>query len=95
MPYRYRSYDLALPALARADRQAGRHVRRPRLEAFATPAALRAAYDLLVFPGHTEYVTTALYDLVEGFRDLGGNLMFLSANNFFRRVDPARRRTSS
>jgi hypothetical protein len=40
-----------------------------------------------VFPGHTEYVTTAIYDLVSGFRDRGGNLMFLSANNFFRRVD--------
>ena len=35
----------------------------------------------------------AEYDLVEGFRDLGGNLMFLSANNFFWRVD--REETSS
>ena len=32
-------------------------------------------------------MSTRLYDLVEGFRDLGGNLLFLSANNFFRRVD--------
>jgi hypothetical protein len=32
-------------------------------------------------------VTTRLYDLVTGYRDLGGNLMFLSANNFFRRID--------
>jgi hypothetical protein len=32
-------------------------------------------------------VTQAVYDLVTGFRDLGGNLIFLSANNFFRRVD--------
>jgi hypothetical protein len=32
-------------------------------------------------------VTSRLYDLVQGFRDLGGNLMFLAANNFFRRVD--------
>ena len=55
--------------------------------AFASPEALRASYDLIVFPGHTEYVSTRLYDLVEGFRDLGGNLLFLSANNFFRRVD--------
>ena len=28
-----------------------------------------------------------MYDLVSGFRDRGGNLAFLSANNFFRRVD--------
>jgi hypothetical protein len=48
---------------------------------------LRLAYELLVFPGHHEYVTAAEYDAVEGFRDLGGDLMFLSANNFFWRVD--------
>ena len=52
-----------------------------------TGAQLAAAYDLLVFPGHHEYVTEAEYDAVTGFRDAGGNLMFLSANNFFWRVD--------
>jgi N,N-dimethylformamidase beta subunit-like, C-terminal len=45
------------------------------------------AYSLIVFPGHHEYVTTREYDAVERYRDLGGNLMFLSANNFFWRVD--------
>src|SRR5262249_18747333 len=49
--------------------------------------ALAAAYDLIVFPGHHEYVTGREFDAVEHFRDLGGNLAFLSANNFFRRVD--------
>ena len=43
-------------------------------------------YDLIVFPGHTEYVTTTEFDAVARYRDLGGNLMFLSANNFFYRV---------
>ena len=47
---------------------------------------LAAAYDLIVFPGHTEYVTDHEYDVVQGYRDLGGNLAFLSANNFFWRV---------
>ncbi len=47
---------------------------------------LAAIYDLIVFPGHTEYVTTHEYDLIEQYRDAGGNLIFLSANNFFRRV---------
>ena len=47
---------------------------------------LAAAYDLLVFSGHHEYVTRQEYDAVEGFRDRGGNLMFLSANNFYREV---------
>jgi hypothetical protein len=32
-------------------------------------------------------VTAREYDLVEGFRNLGGNLLFLSANNFFWRVE--------
>ena len=51
-----------------------------------SPQALRAAYDLIVFPGHTEYVTSRLYDLITVYRDLGGRLIFLSANNFFRHV---------
>jgi hypothetical protein len=57
------------------------------LEHAATPRALAAAYDLIVFAGHHEYVTTREYDLVEGYRDLGGNLLFLSANNYFWRVE--------
>jgi hypothetical protein len=50
-------------------------------------ATLSRAYDLIVFSGHHEYVTEHEYDAVLGFRDRGGNLMFLSANNFFWRVD--------
>lgn len=41
----------------------------------------------LVFPGHTEYVTEHAYDVVHRFRDLGGRLIFLSANDFFWRVE--------
>jgi hypothetical protein len=48
--------------------------------------ALAAAYDLIVFPGHHEYVTEREYEAVEQYRDLGGNLAFLSANNFFWKV---------
>jgi N,N-dimethylformamidase beta subunit-like, C-terminal len=47
---------------------------------------LAAAYDLVVFEGHEEYVLPHEYDVVQRFRDLGGNLMFLSANNFFWKV---------
>ena len=87
VPYRYRSYDLAFQhflaqQLKRVDLYADED-----LERFKTPQDLRNAYDLIVFPGHTEYVTARVYDLTQGFRDLGGNLLFLSANNFFRRVD--------
>ena len=87
VPYRYRSYDLSfLHWLARTGKQVDFYADED-LESFVNGDALRAAYDLVVFPGHEEYVTTHAYDVVERYRDLGGNLMFLSANNFFRRVD--------
>jgi len=86
VPYRYRSYDLGFQHwLAQTGKRAD-IMSDEDLELFATPADLRAAYDLLVFPGHTEYVTGRVYDLVEAFRDKGGNLMFLAANNFFRKI---------
>jgi hypothetical protein len=47
---------------------------------------LARAYALIVFPGHHEYVTTNEYNAVTGFRNRGGNLMFLSADDFFWRV---------
>jgi hypothetical protein len=57
------------------------------LESFATGDDLRRSYDLVVFPGHSEYMTAHVYDVVERFRDLGGRLVFLSANNFFWKVE--------
>jgi len=57
------------------------------LEHVRSPAALAHAYSLVVFAAHHEYVTEHEYDLVEGYRNLGGNLMFLSANNFYWRVE--------
>jgi hypothetical protein len=56
------------------------------LEQVASGDVLARAYDLIVFPGHHEYVAPREYDAVERYRDLGGNLMFLSANNFFYKV---------
>jgi hypothetical protein len=55
-------------------------------EGRASGDELARAYDLIVFPGHTEYVETPLYDAIERYRDLGGNLAFLSANNLFWRI---------
>lgn len=57
------------------------------LEGFKRARTLARLYDLIVFPGHEEYVTTHVYDLVADYRNLGGNLMFLSATNFLWRVD--------
>lgn len=87
VPYRFRSYDLAfLHWLARTGKQADFYSDED-LVLFATGDDLRKAYDLVIFPGHEEYVTAHAFDVVERYRDVGGNLAFLASNNFFRRVE--------
>jgi hypothetical protein len=56
------------------------------LERVASGDDLARLYDLVIFSGHEEYVTTHNYDVIQRYRDLGGNLAFLSADNFFRKV---------
>ena len=86
VPFRFRDWDLAfIDWLNRAGRTVD-YLSDDDLEAAASGEELARAYDLLVFPGHEEYVTPHAYDVVERFRDLGGNLAFLAANNFFWRV---------
>jgi hypothetical protein len=87
VPYNFRRYDLPfLHWLALTGRDVD-VLAQSDLEAVRSPRVLASAYDLIVFPGHHEYVTRREYDVVERFRDLGGNLLFLSANNFFWRVE--------
>ena len=86
VPYRWRSYDLQFQRWLASRGHAVDTYADEDIELFRTPEQLRAAYDLIIFPGHTEYVTSRLFDLIEGFRNLGGRLIFLSANNFFREV---------
>jgi hypothetical protein len=86
VPYHFRRYDLPfLHWLSRSGRQAD-VLTDEDLDEARNGDALAAAYDLIVFPGHHEYVTAHEYDVVERYRDLGGNLAFLSANNFFWQV---------
>jgi hypothetical protein len=47
---------------------------------------LADAYSLIIFSGHHEYVTEHEYGVVTQYRNLGGNLMFLAANNFFWKI---------
>jgi hypothetical protein len=86
MPPHFLIYDLAfLQWLGRT----GRHpdvISDGDLGAVPGGGVLRRAYRLVVFPGHEEYVTGRMYDTVTRYRDLGGHLMFLSADNFFWRV---------
>jgi hypothetical protein len=56
------------------------------LDAVATGDRLASRYHLIVFAGHEEYVTQHVFSVVKRYRDLGGNLAFLSANNLYRRV---------
>jgi len=51
-----------------------------------TGRRLTNAYRLIVFPGHHEYVTQHELDAVTAYRNRGGHLIFLSANNFFWRT---------
>jgi hypothetical protein len=57
------------------------------LDSIPTAKRLAQVYSAIVFSGHEEYVTTHEYDLVSDYRNLGGNLAFLSANSLFWRVD--------
>ena len=55
------------------------------LERIASASRL-SHYRLIVFAGHEEYVTSHTYHVITNYRDAGGNLAFLAANNFFYRV---------
>jgi len=54
--------------------------------ASVTGVRLARLYRLIIFPGHHEYVTAHEFEAVAAYRNHGGNLMFLSANNFFWRT---------
>jgi hypothetical protein len=86
VPPRFRGYDIGfLRWLAHTGRNPDFYSD-DDLERFVSGARLAAAYDLVIFPGHEEYVTPHAYKLITEYRDAGGNLIFLSANNFFYRV---------
>ena len=87
VPPRFKKHDRAfLRWLARTRREVDM-LADDDLERIASGERLRILYDLVVFPGHSEYMTEHAYDVVERYRDLGGNLLFLSANNFFWKVE--------
>ena len=85
VPPFYREYDQPLIAwLARSGKRAD-FLSDDDLDRFSSELLIKL-YDLVVFAGHEEYVTTHAYDVIEQFRDAGGNVLFSSANNFFYRV---------
>jgi hypothetical protein len=86
VPPRYRRYDLPFLQFLHREELRPDYLCDDDLDQLSGDE-LRRRYDLIVFPGHTEYVTEPALNAVTRFRDLGGRLVFLSANNFFWRVD--------
>jgi hypothetical protein len=95
VPSRYRDWGLSFLSWLERTGKAVDYLSDDDLAQVRNGEELRRAYDLVVFPGHEEYVTGHVYDVVRRYRDLGGRLMFLSANNFLwkvRREGPLLRR---
>jgi len=86
VPPHFGHYDLPFLRWLRITGKEVDYLSQLDLEQAPSGDALARAYELIVFSGHHEYVAAAEYDAIERYRDLGGNLMFLSANNFFYRV---------
>jgi hypothetical protein len=94
-PSRFRDWDLNFISWAKRTGKAVDYLSDGDLARVRSGEELRRAYDLVVFPGHEEYVTAHAYDVMRRYRDLGGRLMFLAANNFswkVRRAGPLLRR---
>ena len=86
VPTHYKRYDQPfLRWLATTGREVD-YLAQADLNQLSDGRTLATAYDLIVFPGHHEYVTEREYDAIQDYRDRGGNLAFLSANNFFWKV---------
>jgi hypothetical protein len=86
VPVRFRDWDLSFMSWLSRTGKAVDYLSDDDLAGVPSGEALRRAYDLVVFPGHEEYVTGHAYDVLRRFRDLGGRLMFLSANNLSWKV---------
>jgi hypothetical protein len=86
IPFRFHDWDLTfLTWLQQTGKQVD-FLSDQDLDAVAGGDALARAYDLIVFPGHEEYVTEHELAVITRFRDLGGNLAFLAANDMFWHV---------
>jgi N,N-dimethylformamidase beta subunit-like protein len=87
VPFRFHDWDLEFVAWLNRTGRAVDFLSDDDLDGIATGDELARRYDLVVFPGHEEYVTRHEYDLIERYRNDGGNLAFLAANNLYRGVD--------
>jgi len=86
VPHHYRNYEDPFLRWLIATNQQVDYLSDRELKQVGSGADLARDYDLIVFEGHHEYVTTHEYDVITDYRNRGGNLIFLAANNFFCRV---------
>jgi hypothetical protein len=86
VPAHFNTYDLPFLRWAARRNLHADYLSDADLGSIGSGDKLSRLYDLVIFPGHHEYVTQSEYDIVQRFRDLGGNLAWLSANNFFWKV---------
>lgn len=87
VPFRFHDWDLEFIAWLNRTGRAVDFLSDDDLDAVSSGDELARRYDLVVFPGHEEYVTRHEYDVIERYRNVSGNLAFLAANNLYRRVD--------
>jgi hypothetical protein len=87
VPFRFHDWDLEFIAWLNRTHKSVDFLSDDDLGAVASGDELARRYDLVVFPGHEEYVTPHELDVIERYRNVGGNLAFLAANNLYRRVD--------
>jgi hypothetical protein len=85
VPPHYRDYDRRFIHWLSLHQHEPDFVSDDDLDALGSAAILNH-YRLIVFSGHEEYTTQHEYDLIESYRNRGGNLAFLSANDFFYKV---------
>jgi hypothetical protein len=85
LPDQFRHYDLGFLRWYWHSGYRADFVADDDLERIASARQL-SRYRLIVFAGHEEYVTSHTFDVVTRYRNAGGNLAFLSANNFFYKV---------
>jgi N,N-dimethylformamidase beta subunit-like, C-terminal len=86
VPYNFGQYDQGLFAWLARNHQRVAVLADEDFNRIASGAALRRLYRMVVFDGHGEYATGHMFDITEQYRDRGGHLAFLSANDFFRDV---------
>jgi hypothetical protein len=86
VPPHYHGYDRGFIRWLAVNHKTADFLSDDDLDRIASGAVLAHAYTLIIFSGHEEYVTGHEYDVIQRYRDLGGNLAFLSANDIFYKV---------